>query len=289
MYGGLTDRACRVLLEMRSEAFLLDHDHTGTEHLLIAIVEVNDEVAGPVLRRFGVTTERIRREVETLVTPGIDIDSEWSTIVLRAPGPDEVAVEELAAPDSVATPREFTPRLTRCLMSLAPFEARELGDRHVGPEHLLLAVLREGKGVAVQALQNLVVDTAELMRALYEKIAEDPAAGDSTAPVPSEEERQAALEMRRMKAHSRMNPEDRVVFTSDNATQVFCVLDGIERLYNFEQREEVIEQVTKFLRDSFSHRAGRTGRSPLTPDQERQILKSIVASLRREAAVQLGD
>ena len=261
MYGGLTDRACRVFLEMRGEAFLLDHDHTGTEHLLIAIVEVNDKVAGPVLRRFDMTTERIRREVQTLVTPGIDLDSEWTTIVLRAPGPDEAAVEEGAAPDSIATPREFTPRLTKCLMSLAPFEAHELGDRHVGPEHLLLAVLREGNGVAVQALQNLGVDTAELMMALYEKIAEDPEAGDATAPEPSEEERQAALEMRRMRAHSRMNPEDRVVFTSDDATRVFCVLDGIERLYNIEQREEVIEQLTRSLTESFTRRAGNTSRS----------------------------
>jgi ATP-dependent Clp protease ATP-binding subunit ClpA len=177
-------------------------------------------------------------------------------------------------------------------MRLAPFEARELGDRHVGPEHLLLAVLREGNGMAVQALLNLGVDTAELTRALYEKIADDPEAGDTTAPQPNEEERQAALEMRRMRAHSRMSPEDRVVFTSDDATRVFCVLDGIERLYNFEQSEEVIEQVTRSLSESFSRRAGNTSRSTsarFTPAQERQILTSIVAGLRRTAANQLGD
>jgi hypothetical protein len=57
MYGNLTDRACRVILEMEGEAFVLDHDHTGTEHLLLAIVEVNDDVTGPVLSRFGVTVE----------------------------------------------------------------------------------------------------------------------------------------------------------------------------------------------------------------------------------------
>jgi hypothetical protein len=57
MYGNLTDRACRVILEMEAEALVLDHDHTGTEHLLLAIVEVNDDVTGPVLSRFGVTVE----------------------------------------------------------------------------------------------------------------------------------------------------------------------------------------------------------------------------------------
>ena len=104
---------------MRSEAFLLDHDHTGTEHLLIAIVEVNDDVTAPVLRRFGVSTETLRREVRALVTPGIDLDSEW-TIVLRTPSPDddEAAGQEVA-PLPVASDREFTPRLMKCLMRLA--------------------------------------------------------------------------------------------------------------------------------------------------------------------------
>ncbi len=37
-------------------------------------------------------------------------------------------------------------------MRLGPFEAQELGDEHVGPEHLLLAVLREGHGVGIEAL-----------------------------------------------------------------------------------------------------------------------------------------
>jgi ATP-dependent Clp protease ATP-binding subunit ClpC len=276
---------------MRSEAFLLDHDHTGTEHLLIAIVKVNDDVTAPVLRRFGVSTEALRREVRALVTPGIDLDSEW-TIVLRTPSPDDEAAGQEVAPLPVASDREFTPRLMKCLMRLAPFEARELGDDHVGPEHMLLALLGEGNGVAVQALLNVGVDASELMRALYERIADDPAAGDRTAPEPSEKESQAALEMRRAMAHSRMRPEDRVVFTSDQATQVFCVLDAIERLYNSEHREETIEQITRLLTESFSRRAGNTGRStpaPFTPAQRRQILTSIVEHLRRRAADQLGD
>jgi ATP-dependent Clp protease ATP-binding subunit ClpA len=292
VYDGFTDRSCRVFLKMRSEAFLLDHHHTGTEHLLIAIVEVNDDVTSPVLHRFGVSTETLRREVRALVTPGIDFNAEWSTVVIGTPGPyDEAAGPEVAA-EPVVSDREFTPRLLKCLMSLAPFEARELGDDHVGPEHLLLAVLREGNGNAVQALQNLGVDGPELMRALYERIADDPAAGDRTAPERSEEESQASLEMRRAMAQSRMRPEDRVVFTSDNAIQVFCVLDAVERLYNSEHRDEAIEQITRLITESFTQRAGNTSPSApthFTPAQQRQILTSIIGNLRRRAADQLGD
>jgi ATP-dependent Clp protease ATP-binding subunit ClpA len=291
MYGGLTGRACRVFLEMRGEAFVLDHDHTGTEHLLIAIIEGNDDVTGPVLRRFDVSAEKLRRQLRALVTPGIDFDAK-SISVIRTPAPDEETVGPEAAGHSVASDRKFTPRLTKCLMRLAPFEAQELGDNHVGPEHLLLALLRAGNGVAVQALRNLGVDTSELMGALYERIADDPAAGDSTAPEPSEEERQAALEIRQIRAQSRVRPEDRVVFTFDDATQVFCTLDAIERLFNSEHREDAIKQVTRLLTESFMRRAGNTSRSAsahFTPAQQRQILTSIVGNLRRQAADQLGD
>lgn len=292
MYDGFTDRACRVFLEMRSEALLLDHDHSGTEHLLIAIVEANDDVTSPVLHRFGLSTETLRGEVRALVTPGIDVNAGWSTVVIRAPGPDDEAADPEAVAEPVVSDREFTPRLLKCLMRLAPFEARELGDDHVGPEHLLLALLREGNGNAVKALQNLGIDGPELMRALYERIADDPAAGDRTATERSEEESQASLEMRRAMARSRMRPEYRVVFTSDNATQVFCVLDAIERLHNSEHRDEAIDQVTRLITESFTRRAGNTSRSApihFTPAQQRQILTSIVGNLRRGAADQLGD
>ena len=146
--------------------------------------------------------------------------------------------------------------------------------------------------MGVQALQNIGVDACELMKALYEKIADDPAAGDSTAPRPTEEQHQAALEMRRMGALSRMRPEEHVVFTSDDATRIFCVLDGIERLYRSEHRDETIQQVTMLLSESFLRKAGDTSRfssSSFTPAQARRILAEIVGSLRRRAAHQLGD
>jgi ATP-dependent Clp protease ATP-binding subunit ClpA len=276
---------------MRGEAFHLDHDHTGTEHLLIAVVEVNDEVTSPVLRRFDVPAEKLRRQVRAPVTPEIDFDAEWISVI-RTPEPDDETVAPEAAGHSVVSDRKFTPRLQKCLMRLAPFEAQELGDDRVGPEHLLLALLRAGDGVAMQALRNLGVDAPELMRVLYERIADDPAAGESTAPEPSEEERRAALEMRQIRAQSRMCPEDRVVFKSDDATQVFCTLDAIERLFNSEHHEEAIEQVTRLLTESFMRRAGNTSRSTpthFTPAQQRQILTSIVGNLRRRAADQLGD
>ncbi len=60
---------------MRDEAFVLDHDHTGTEHLLLAIVKVNDDLTAPVLRRFGVSEAGLHQEVQKIVTPDLDPDA----------------------------------------------------------------------------------------------------------------------------------------------------------------------------------------------------------------------
>jgi ATP-dependent Clp protease ATP-binding subunit ClpA len=273
---------------MRDEAFVLDHDHVGTEHLLLAIAEVNDDLTAPVLRGVGVTVDKLRREVQMLVTPGIDPDASHTTFVLTRRGAEETteAADRSERVDSLASLREFTPRLLRCLMSLAGIEAEALGDEHIGPEHLLLAVLREGHGVGVQALNKLGVDTDELRRAINERIAEAPEASDVRVPTPTDELHEARLEMRRFLAEARMSPEDRVAFTGSEAARVFCVLDGLDRLFTVDSGT-VSERLTEAISESFTRRAGRTDQ--FTPEQERQILSSIVSSLRRHAADQLGD
>jgi ATP-dependent Clp protease ATP-binding subunit ClpA len=287
MYGGFTDRSCRVLLEMRDEAFVLDHDHTGTEHLLLAILEVNDDLTAPVLRRFGVQEADLRREVRRIVTPDLDLESEgsWTHIVDQG-DPENSVAARTGLPDNEASPRKFTPRLLTCLMRLARFEAQELGDRQIGPEHLLLSVLKERHGIGVQALANLGVDIQELTLAVYARIAEAPESSDPTVLQPTDERRETMLDVRRMLAGSQMNMEDRVVFTESDAARVYCILDGLDRLFDKDPRP-VVEQITKTISESFAVRAGQSNR--FTSDEQRRILSTIVSGLRRRAGDQLGD
>ena len=290
MYEGFTDRACRVFLEMRDEAFVLDHDHTGTEHLLLAILQVNDDLTAPVLRRFKVKEDDLRREVQKIVTPDLDLDAAggWTHFHSSAVTGGDGEVVGPAPDDNEASPRHFTARLLTCLMRLAPFEAQELGDEHVGPEHLLLAILKEGHGIGVEALTNCGVDVTQLVVALYTRIAEAPEASDSTVPQPTERDRQAELDRRRMMAQSRMNMDDRVVFNSSEAVRAYCVLDGIARLFSTEG--PATEEVTDLIVESFKMRGVPGGAADqMTPDQERRIVRSIVSGLRRQAGAQLGD
>lgn len=51
----------------------------------------------------------------------------------------------------------FTER-ARKVMALANQEAQRLGDEYIGPEHILLGLVRETSGVAANVLQNFGVD-----------------------------------------------------------------------------------------------------------------------------------
>ena len=51
---------------------------------------------------------------------------------------------------------KFTEK-ARKVMSLAQDEARELGQMYVGTEHLLLGLIKEGDGIAAQAMAGLDV------------------------------------------------------------------------------------------------------------------------------------
>lgn len=51
----------------------------------------------------------------------------------------------------------FSDRARKC-MTMARQEAVRLNHDYIGPEHILLAILREGSGVAANVLENLDVD-----------------------------------------------------------------------------------------------------------------------------------
>ena len=131
-----SDEAGLVLKATKDEARALGHDHVGTEHLLLGLTS-GDGIGALALRRLGVTHEAVRGHVETIIgagdTPG------------RARAP-------------------FTPR-TKKILELAVREAIRLKHDRVRTEHLLLALVREGQGVAAQILvQKLGVDLALVSR-----------------------------------------------------------------------------------------------------------------------------
>ena len=123
-----TERARRVLMLAQEEAKRLNHNYIGTEHLLLGLVQEQTGVAARVLRDLGVNPYQVRRIVEDKVGRG--------------------------QRSSVGGATGLTPR-TKRVIELAVDEARRMGHHYIGTEHLLLGLIREGDGLAVNVLQDL--------------------------------------------------------------------------------------------------------------------------------------
>jgi ATP-dependent Clp protease ATP-binding subunit ClpC len=143
MNDRFTERVRKVLFIARDEAGQMQHDYIGTEHLLLGIIKEGEGIAAQALTRLGIEFEQIRQAVEDMVT------TQSGTLTIG-----EIP---------------FTPRAKRVL-ELSIDEARMHNHNYVGTEHLLLALIREGEGVAARVLQDLGADhekvRKEIMRLL---------------------------------------------------------------------------------------------------------------------------
>ena len=127
MFERLTDRARRVMDLAQDEARRLQHHYIGTEHLLLGLLGEGEGIAAQALQSLGIGLAAARQQVEQIVGRG-----------------------QQAAPEHIP----FTPRAKKVL-GLARREALQLGHHYIGTEHILLGLIREGDGVAAQALAAL--------------------------------------------------------------------------------------------------------------------------------------
>jgi ATP-dependent Clp protease ATP-binding subunit ClpA len=182
MLERFTTSARTAVIQAKREALALRHNRIGTEHLLLAMLAGTDGFAAGVLRDIGVSYERIRAAVERVTKPGGL--SAADAAALEAIGIDLDAVraklEESFGPGAL-TPAEPPPRRGlfrrsdhgrparfplsprgRKVMGLALREAVRLKQPFIGTEHILLAILRDGGGIAVAVLRGEGVDLADL-------------------------------------------------------------------------------------------------------------------------------
>jgi len=133
-----TKHARHVLQLAQEEAQRLNHQDVGTEHLLLGLAKEKNGLAARVLREMGATSTKLVQAVEHLAPPR----------------------------DSRLLSRRFgrpllTPR-TKRVIELAVQEARQMGHPSIGTEHLLLGILRDGGGIAIDALRGLGLDLGQI-------------------------------------------------------------------------------------------------------------------------------
>jgi hypothetical protein len=135
-----TERARRVVFFAQEEAGRLGENYVSTEHLLLGLVREHDSVAVRLLERMGVSSERVRSEIEKQVAKG---------------------------EGRMGQEMQLTPRAKR-VIDLSYDEARQLGNNYIGTEHLLLGLVREGEGLAGKILFKLGVDIEKARRAVLQ-------------------------------------------------------------------------------------------------------------------------
>lgn len=131
MFERFSDRTRKVLALANMEAQRFQHQYIGTEHILLALVKEGRGVGANVLKQLNADLRQVRLEVEKLLEAG---------------------------PDEDATARLPQTHRAKKVIEYAIEEARMLGHKYVGTEHLLLGLVRERDGVAGQVLMNLGLD-----------------------------------------------------------------------------------------------------------------------------------
>ncbi|MFE3759978.1 Clp protease N-terminal domain-containing protein [Nocardia tengchongensis] len=135
MFERFTDTARRTIVLAQEEARLLGHDWIGTEHLLLGLLHGDDPIAGQTLGELGLDLSGLRERVD-----------------------QAVGVQDSHAPSGHIP---FTARSKKVLENSLR-EAMRLQHSYIGPEHLLLALVSEGSGVASQVLISQGAEPGEI-------------------------------------------------------------------------------------------------------------------------------
>jgi ATP-dependent Clp protease ATP-binding subunit ClpA len=156
-FDRFTDRGKRVLALAQDEAIRHNHNYIGTEHLLAALLRDGDTIAARALSSLGIELGKVRSALELIVGRG-DQPTSASEITL-------------------------SPR-TKKVIELSIDEARRLGHSHVGAEHFLLGLIREGEGIASGVIESLGVNLSTLRLKVLELLAESGTAQAATYAAP---------------------------------------------------------------------------------------------------------
>jgi ATP-dependent Clp protease ATP-binding subunit ClpC len=131
-------KARQVVVTAQEEARLLKHTYIGTEHILLGLLDAPDSMAANVLHQLGYDKETAQVDIAAVVKPG---------------------TQELSGHIPFAPSAKKT-------LDLALREAQQLHHNHIGTEHILLALVREGQGVGAKVLAERINPISKIRAAV---------------------------------------------------------------------------------------------------------------------------
>ena len=142
-----TDKARKVLVLAQYEARALHQPYVGTEHILLGLIQEKDGLAAQALERLGVAYDAVVKGIREVasIDEGADVSGHLS----------------------------FTPRVKRVLENSLR-EAMQMGQSYISTEHLLLGIVRENEGTALDVLSRLGVKGDDIRTALNDLVGQSP-------------------------------------------------------------------------------------------------------------------
>lgn len=183
MFERFTQRARQVLVVAQEEARALDHNFVGTEHLLLGLL-AGEGVAARVLAARGLTHDAVASDIVRVIGPGrrglVDDRTALASIGIDLDSITEAVDEAFGSGalwSAMMRNKEFVGRLrfaprARKVIELSLREALALGHHYIGTEHLLLAIVREGDGVAAMILSERAGPLADVRDAVLDALRE---------------------------------------------------------------------------------------------------------------------
>ena len=146
MFEHLSTRANKAMRLSQQIAREMNLEYVGSEHVLLGILEEGTGAGALLLKEAGLTRTRIREQVTKLTAQ--QVAETW--VIGRLPG---------------------TPHFTN-VIAKAIEQAQELRHNYVGPEHLLLGLLKEKGCVAQRILKKAGMNMSGVQKRINEILVE---------------------------------------------------------------------------------------------------------------------
>ena len=183
-FDKFTDKARKVLVLAQDEARGLHQPYVGTEHILLGLIQEKEGLAAQALERLNIKYDAVVQAIRQVVT-----------------------IDESA---DVSGHLSFTPRVKRVLENSLR-EAMQMGQSYISTEHLLLGIVREGEGAALDVLGRLGVKGDDIRGALNDLVGQSPvyagrSAFDAMGPSPDSMLKEFGTDLTKKASDGKLDP-----------------------------------------------------------------------------------
>ena len=183
-FDKFTDKARKVLVLAQDEARGLHQPYVGTEHILLGLIQEKEGLAAQALERLNIKYDAVVQAIRQVVT-----------------------IDESA---DVSGHLSFTPRVKRVLENSLR-EAMQMRQSYISTEHLLLGIVREGEGTALDVLGRLGVKGDDIRGALNDLVGQSPvyagrSAFDAMGPSPDSMLKEFGTDLTKKASDGKLDP-----------------------------------------------------------------------------------